>query len=125
MLDTCFLLVKLSSTCCFGPLSRFARGFPRVALGTSAGSRRCCVTSPGSRVGITELMLVLRCDESVVTLLVLRCYGFGTVLDFFRWLVSRRESSGPASRSTLGALEGEVRESRSTREGELHAGALF
>ncbi len=28
--------------------------FPRVALGISAGSRRCCVTSPGSRVGIAE-----------------------------------------------------------------------
>ncbi len=28
--------------------------FPRVALGNSAGSRRCCVTSPGSRVGIAE-----------------------------------------------------------------------
>ncbi len=96
-------------------MSRFACGFPRVALGNSAGSRRCCVTSPGSRVGITELMLGLRCDESVVTLLVLRCYGFGTVLDFFRWLVSRRESSGPASRSTLRTLEGEARESRSTR----------
>ncbi len=33
-------------------MSRFARGFPRVALGNSAGSRRCCVTSPGIRVGI-------------------------------------------------------------------------
>ncbi len=60
-------------------------------------------------------MLGLCCDESVVTLLVLRCYGFGTVLDFFRWLVSRRESSGPASRSPLRALEGEARESWSTR----------
>ncbi len=60
-------------------------------------------------------MLGLRCDESVVTLLVLRCYGFGTVLDFFRWLVSRRESSGPASRSRV-ARTG--RESRSTRESE-------
>ncbi len=67
-------------------------------------------------------MLGLRCDESVVTLLVLRCYGFGTVLDFFRWLVSRRESSGPASRSTLRALEGEARESRSTRERERERG---
>ncbi len=37
------------------PLSCFARGFPRVALGTSAGSCRCCVTSPGSRVGITAV----------------------------------------------------------------------
>ncbi len=90
-------------------MSRFTRGFPRVALGNSAGSRHCCVMSPGSRVGITELMLGLRCNESVVTLLVLRCHGFGTVLDFFRWLVSRRESSGPASRSTLRALEGEAR----------------
>ncbi len=60
-------------------------------------------------------MLGLRCDESVVTLLVLRCYGFGTVLDFFRWLVSRRESSGPASRSRV-ARTG--REFRSTRERE-------
>ncbi len=49
-------------------------------------------------------------------MLVLRCYGFCTVLDFFRWLVSRRESSEPASRSTLRALEGEARESRSTTE---------
>ncbi len=36
-------------------MSRFARGFPRVALGNSAGSRRCCVTSPGIRVGITAV----------------------------------------------------------------------
>ncbi len=67
-------------------------------------------------------MLGLRCDESVVKLLVLRCCGFGTVLDFFRWLVSRRESSGPAFRSTLRALEGEARESRSTRERERERG---
>ncbi len=43
-------------------------------------------------------------------MLVLRFYGFCTVLDFFRWLVSGRESSGPASRSTLRALEGELQE---------------
>ncbi len=45
------------STHCSGKtlLARFARGFPRVALGNSAGSRRCCVTSPGSRVGITAV----------------------------------------------------------------------
>ncbi len=49
-MNTCFLLVKQA-----GSLSRFARGFPHVALGNSAGSCRCCVTSPGSRVGITEL----------------------------------------------------------------------
>ncbi len=50
MLDTCFCWFKQA-----GPLSRFARGFPCVALGNSAGSRRCCVTSPGSRVGITAV----------------------------------------------------------------------
>ncbi len=50
MLDTCFCWFKQA-----GPLSRFTRGFPRVALGNSAGSRRCCVTSPGSRVGITAV----------------------------------------------------------------------
>ncbi len=45
------------STRCIGKtlLARFARGFPRVALGTSAGSRRCCVTSLGNRVGITAV----------------------------------------------------------------------
>ncbi len=32
-------------------------------------------------------------------------YGFGTVLDPLRWLVSSRESSGPASRSALRAFE--------------------
>ncbi len=63
-------------------------------------------------------MLGLRCDESIVTLLVLQCYGFGTVLDFFRWLVSRRESSGPSGSRV--ARTG--RESRSTRERE-HADA--
>ncbi len=70
--DTCFLLDKQAvalvsfpmwvSTRCSGKtlLACFARGFPRVALGTSAGSCRCCVMSPGSRVGITGLMLGLR-----------------------------------------------------------------
>ncbi len=47
-------------------------------------------------------------ESRLLMLLVPRCYGFGTVLDFFRWLVSRRESSRPASRSTLRALEGEL-----------------
>ncbi len=32
-------------------------------------------------------------------------YGFGTVLDPLRWLVSSWESSGPASRSALRAFE--------------------
>ncbi len=57
-------------------------------------------------------------ESRLLMLLGPRCYGFGTVLDFFRWLVSRRASSGPASRSTLRALEGEARETRSTRERE-------
>ncbi len=42
-------------------------------------------------------------------MLVLRCYGFCTVLDSLDgWFQSvlRRESSGPASRSSLRAMEG-------------------
>ncbi len=41
-------------------------------------------------------------------------YGFGTVLDPLRWLVSLRESGGPASRSALRAFE--RAEFRSARE---------
>ncbi len=37
-------------------------------------------------------------------------YGFGTVLDPLRWLVSLGESSGPASRSALRAFVGRSRE---------------
>ncbi len=34
--------------------------------------------------------------SAVVEFVAPWCYGFGTVLDFFRWLVLRRASSGPA-----------------------------
>ncbi len=106
-------------------MSRFACGFPRVALGNSAGSRRCCVTSPGSRVGITELMLGLRCDESVVTLLVLRCYGFGTVLDFLQMVGFKARVQRTGFQVNLRTLEGEAESPGAQEERELHAGALF
>ncbi len=93
----------------------FHVGFHALLWENSADSLGFRVTSPGSRVGITGLILGLRWDESVVTLLVPRCYGFGMVLDFIDGWFSRRESSGPASRSALRALEGEAREFRSTR----------
>ncbi len=76
------------------------------------------------------LMLVLRCDESVVTLLVLRRYGVYKVFDSSEGLsqpVLRRESSGPSG-SSLRALESELREqeeSPGAQESELHTGALF
>ncbi len=57
-------------------------------------------------------MLVLRCDESVVTLLVLRRYGVYKVFDSSDGLsqpVLRRESSGPSG-SSLRELESELRE---------------
>ncbi len=57
-------------------------------------------------------MLVLRCDESVVTLLVLRRYGVYKVFDSSDGLsqpVLRRESSGPSG-SSLRALDSELRE---------------
>ncbi len=57
-------------------------------------------------------MLVLCCDESVVTLLVLRRYGVYKVFDSSDGLsqpVLRRESSGPSG-SSLRALESELRE---------------
>ncbi len=45
-------------------------------------------------------------------------YGFGTVLDPLRWLVSLGESSGPASRSALRAFErAEFRSTRELQEG--------
>ncbi len=45
-------------------------------------------------------------------------YGFGTVLDPLRWLVSLGESSGPASRSALCAFErAEFRSTRELQEG--------
>ncbi len=75
-------------------------------------------------------MLVLRCDESVVALLVLRCYGVYKVFDSSDGLsqpVLRRESSGPSG-SSLRALESELREqeeSPGAQERELHTGALF
>ncbi len=117
------LVSRVSSTCCFGPLLRkttwVGSGFSDGShLETRDISGSCCVTSPGSRVGIAELML-----------LVPQCYSFGTVLDFFKWLVSRRESSGPASRSALRVLEGELQEqeesSGAQERGRAHAGALF
>ncbi len=70
-------------------------------------------------------MLVLRCDESVVTLLVLRRYGIYKVFDSSDGLsqpVLRRESSGPSG-SSLRALESELREQEereSTRERVAH-----
>ncbi len=106
-MNTCFLLVKQAVALV---------SFP-IALGTSAGSRRCCVTSPGSRVGIAELML-----------LVPRCYGFGTVLDSSDgWF----QGESPADRlpgCPCAELEGELREqeeSPGAQERELHTGALF
>ncbi len=75
------------------------------------------MTSPGSRVGIAELML-----------LVPRCYGFGTVLDSSDgWF----QGESPADRlpgCPCAELEGELREqeeSPGAQERELHAGALF
>ncbi len=44
----------------------------------------CCVTSPG------------KLSSAVVEFVAPWCYGFGTVLDFFRWLAPRWASSGPA-----------------------------
>ncbi len=104
---TCFLLVKQA-----GSLSRFARGFPRVALGNSAGSRRCCVTSPGAVLeSRSYLMLVLRCDESVVTLLVLKARVQRTVRVVLARIGERVARTG--------------RESRSTRESERGRGSSF
>ncbi len=65
------------------PLSRFARGFPRVALGKLcwlASQLRDVTEEPCWNHGV-DLMLVLHWDGSVVTLLVLRRYGVYTVFD--------------------------------------------
>ncbi len=72
-------------------------------------------------------MLVLRCDESIVTLLVLRRYGVSKV----RWFVSaglkaRVQRTVRVILARVGERVARTgRESRSTRESELHAGALF
>ncbi len=107
----------MSSTCCFGP---FVSEATWVGSCLSGGSRletrdisgNCCVTSPGSRVGITELF------AAGSTMLRL-WHGLG----LFRWLVSRWESSGPASRSSLRRVGGRV--ARTGRERVLHTGALL
>ncbi len=68
----------------------------------SAGSLRCRVTSPGSWNLGDCLMLVLRWDGSVVTLLVRRRYGVYTVFDsrgcYLSQPVLRRDFSGPSFR---------------------------
>ncbi len=52
-------------------------------------------------------------------------YGFGTVLDPLRWLVSLGESSGPASRSALRAFErAEFRSTRELQEGRERGAPL-
>ncbi len=104
--------------------------FPRVALGTFVSSRTwvstralgklCCVTSPGSWNLRGYLMLVLRWDGSVVTLLVLQRYGVYTVFDSrVRYLsqpVLRRESSGPSFRRWRASFESRKSYKRGSRE---------
>ncbi len=105
----------------------FARGFPRVALGNSAGSRRCCVTSPGSRVGITELF------DAGSALRWKRRYAAGSAtlrrlqsLWFFRRFVSAglKARVQRTVRVVLARVKERVartgRESRSTRERVAH-----
>ncbi len=120
--DPCFLLVKqvvalvsfpawvwrVASVLCFGK----PRGLVRVSPMALVWKHVIYLEAAAWRHRGAVL------ESRLLMLLVPRCYGFGTVLDFFRWLVSRRASSGPASRSTLRALEGEARESRSTRRRE-------
>ncbi len=103
--------------------------FPRVALENSAGSLRCRVTSPGSwNLGFNGfsfsffsdcLMLILRWDGSVVTLLVRRRYGVYTVFDsrgsYLSQQVLRRDSSGPSFRRWR-ARKSYKRGSRDSRE---------
>ncbi len=116
------LLVKQA-----GSWPRFARGFPRVALGNSAGSRRCCVTSPGSRVGITELF------DAGSALRWKRRYAAGSAtlrhlqsLWFFRWFVSaglkaRVQRTVRVALARVGERVARTgRESRSTRERVAH-----
>ncbi len=100
--------------------------FPRVALGTFVSSRTCSgktllrdVTGePGWNLG-GYLMLVLRWDGSVVTLLVLRRYGVYTVFDSrVRYLsqpVLRRESSGPSFRRWRASFESRKSYKRGSR----------
>ncbi len=96
----------------------FPRGFPRVALGNSAGSRRCCVTSPGSRVGITELFAA---GSAMLRL----WHGLGLLqMVCFKARVERTGFQANLAR-VGGRVAGAGRESRSTRERELHTGALF
>ncbi len=88
----------------FSSLFRASRVQLRRCSGNSAGLLRCRVTSPG-KLSSQSLTSWLR-------------YGFGTVLDPLRWLVSLRESSGPASRSALRAFErAEFRSARELQEG--------
>ncbi len=75
-------------------------------------SGNCCVTSRGSRVGITELFAA---GSAMLRL----WHGLG----LFRWLVSRRESSGPASRSSLRGVGGWV--ARTGRESESTLAPCF
>ncbi len=101
------------------PLSRLARGFPRVALGKTL--LRDVTGEPCWNLG-GYLMLVLRWDESVVTLLVLRRYGVYTVFDSrVRYLsqpVLRRESSGPSFRRWRASFERRKSYKRGSRESE-------
>ncbi len=88
----------------FSSLFRASRVQLRRCSGNSAGLLRCRVTSPG-KLSSQSLTSWLR-------------YGFGTVLDPLRWLVSLRESSGPASRSASRAFErAEFRSARELQEG--------
>ncbi len=75
-------------------------------------SGNCCVTSPGSHVGITELFAA---GSAMLRL----WHGLG----LFIWLVSRRESSGPASRSSLRGVGGRV--ARTGRESERTLARCF
>ncbi len=59
-------------------------GFPRVALGTSAG---CCVTSPGSRVGIGAVCCWFRDVTALARSWTLQLVGF-----------SRCQGESPADR---------------------------
>ncbi len=101
-------------------LVSFSRGFPRVALENSAGLLRCRVTSPGSWNLWYCLMLVLRWDGSVVTLLVLQCCGVYTVFDsrvcYLSQPVLGRGSSGPSIRRWR-ARKSSKRASRESRRG--------
>ncbi len=87
------------------PLSRLARGFPRIALG-----KLCCVTSPGSRVGISEAIWCWFCVEMEASLRRLHSLWFTRALFVSAGLKVR------VQRAVLPALESEFREQEELQE---------